>query len=340
MSEDQDEDNVGYEFEEVDHAVVAITQQLISKVLESCLLNDAERTVVIAIAKELAELPYTPSNLNASLSLIGPRRKFGDHEIYHHWKVEIEGEEIRVGAGGYFYRPSTGGDSFTSFSWVAWPGCETECQDFSSSLRIVDDAKPFGTEIEELDLGEPGYTVSVTIDGESVDEGDELSDDDAEGDGGDDTEPTSSELTVCLWAFLDADLKLIYAVSGRVYRLSGDDESKLQTLRELSRHDFHSVGRSSVPDRFCVSCVNGSRKQGFAPPDAVFDPSAMFFEELLNELEQQLPPLADFARDTQTRQKLPGDPLSVRTVVYEDAHGNCRAIVDKEDKTWLLRQMQ
>jgi hypothetical protein len=228
----------------------------------------------------------------------------------------------------------------------------------------VDDAKPFGREIEELDLSVPGYKVSVTIDSEDVGQDDEWSDEDeddededdededdeaeddeaeddeAEGDGCDETESTSSELTVCLWAFLDGDLKLIYAVSGRVYRLSGDDESKLQTLRELSRHDFHSVGRSSVPNRFCVRYTNGSQKQGFAPPDAVSDPSAMLFEELLNELEQQLPPLADFARDTQTRQKLPGDPLSVRTVVYEDAHGNCRAIVDKEDKTWLLRQMQ
>ncbi|MEZ6081627.1 MAG: hypothetical protein R3C56_39945 [Pirellulaceae bacterium] len=72
MSEDPDEDNVSYEFDEVDHVVVAITQQLISKVLESCLLNDAERAVVLVIGQELAQLPYTPSNLNASLSLIGP----------------------------------------------------------------------------------------------------------------------------------------------------------------------------------------------------------------------------------------------------------------------------
>jgi hypothetical protein len=164
MSVDPDEDNLGYEFDEVDHVVVAITQQLISKVLESCLLNDAQREVVLAIGQELAQLPYTPSNLNASFSLISPRRKFGDHEIYHHWGVEVGGDEIRVGAGGHFYRPSTGGDSFTSFRWVAWPGCETECQEFSSSLQLVDDAKPFGTEIEELDLSESGYTVSVTID--------------------------------------------------------------------------------------------------------------------------------------------------------------------------------
>lgn len=340
MSDDQNVDDVGYEFDEVDLAVVAITQQLIAKVLESRLLSAAERAVVLAISKVLTELPDTPSDLNASFSLIGPRRKFGDHEIHHYWSVEVEGEEIRAGAGGGFYRPSTGGDSFTSFRWVAWPGYATECQDYSPSLQIVDDAQPFGTEIEEVDLGEPGYSVSVMLDGEDVGEDDELEDDELEDDGCDNAELTRGELTVCLWAFLDADSQLIYAVSGRTYRLSGDDEGKLKTLIELSRHDFRSVGRSRVPNRFAVTYTDGSQKPGFAAPQAVFDPSAMFFEELMKEMEQQLPPLPDFDRDTQMRQKLPDDPLGVRTIVYEDAHGNCRAIVDDDDKAWLLQQMQ
>ena len=239
-----------------------------------------------------------------------------------------------MGSGGHFYRPSTGGDSFTSFRWVAYPGHPTDCQDHTPSLQIVDDAKPFGTEIEELDLGEPGYSVSVMIDGEDI------ATDDLEDEECDNAELTGSELTVCLWAFLDADTQLIYALAGRVYRLSGDDKTKLKTLRELSRHDFRSVGRSKVSNRFTITYDDGTQRQGFVTPQTFFDPSAMLFEEVLKELEEQLPPLADFVSDTQLRQKLPDDLLGARTIVYEDAHGFCLAIVDEDDNAWLLRQLQ
>ncbi|MEZ6081626.1 MAG: hypothetical protein R3C56_39940 [Pirellulaceae bacterium] len=70
----------------------------------------------------------------------------------------------------------------------------------------MDDAKPFGTEIEELDLSESGYTVSVTIDAEDVGEDGELSDededDDTEGEGCDDTELTSSDNASQLWVLV------------------------------------------------------------------------------------------------------------------------------------------
>lgn len=335
MNDDQNACDLGYEFDEVDHAVVAITQQLIAQVLGSRLLNTSERAVVRAIEKVFTNLPAAADDLYASFSLVGPRRMFGDHEIYHRWSVVVEGEQLQVSAGGHFYRPSTGGDSFSSFRWVANTGCTTECEDYSPSLQIVDDAKPFGNEIEDLDLSEPGYSLTVTLDGEDVIDEDEPEDDELE-----DSEQTNDELVICLWAFLDADLQLIYALAGRAYRLRGDEESKLRILRELSRHDFWSVGRSRVPSRFAVTYTDGTERQGFATPQSVFDPSSMLFEELLQEIEEQLPPVTDFARDTQVRQKLSDDPLGVRTIVYEDAHGNCRAIIDEVDKDWLLQQME
>jgi hypothetical protein len=330
----------GYQFDEVDDAVVAITGQLIVKVLESSLLNTAAGEAVFAIAKVFAELPDSTGDLYASLSLVGPRRSFDDREIYHHWSIEVEGEEIRVGAGGQFYRPSTGGDSFTSFRWAASPGFETECQDFGPSLQIVDDAKPFAAEIAELNLAEPGFSVSVTLDGEDIDVDDEIDDDQLEEDEFNESELPSDEFAVCLWAFLDADVQLIYALAGRAYCLSGDDESKLATLKELSRYDFRSVDRSRVPDRFRVNGSDGTEMQGFTTPQAVFDSAAILFSELFEEIEARLPPLADFVHDKQKPQRLPEDPLGVRTIVYEDAHGNCRAIVDEEDKTWLRHQMR
>lgn len=251
MNDDSDEDGTErYQFDDVDRKVVSITRRLIHKVLRSGLLGNAQRSVVHAIAKVFASLPETTVGLNAKLSVMGPRWKFGDHEIYHWWDVEIDGCDIEVSASGRFYHPSTGGDTFTSFYWAASTGCETDCQDYSESIGIVDDAKPFGTEIDELDLSEPGYSIDVTRDGEEV-----LRAADDENDSVNETnegEKSLPELTACLWAFMDADTRLIYALGGRAYSLTGTDEVKLGILRALSRHDFRSVQRLKIPDRFNV----------------------------------------------------------------------------------------
>ncbi len=343
--EDEDEDEEGYQFDDVDRTVVSITRQLITKVLRSDLLDNAQQEVLQAVARVFAALPETP-NLNASFSVIGPTREFGEHKIHHYWTVELEDQQIEVKAGGYFWRPSTGGDSFASFRWIACPGGETECQDFAESLGIVDDAKPFGSEIDELDLNEPGYSISVSLDGEDV--GDETDEDwDEEGEDDEEGEEdatggeahTTPELTACLWAFMDADTRRIYALGGRAYSLAGSDEAKLQILRGLSRHDYRSITRFKVPERFKIQFGDGSQRSGVASPRTVNDPSAMLFEDVFVEIEKTLPPIPDFANNRPLTQKFANDPLCVRTVVYEDAAGNCRAIVDEHDRAWLERQM-
>lgn len=335
------EEAEGYLFDEADEAVLATTKLLVTKVLGSHLPSDAEREVVFTIANALASLPDVVSNLNISFTLTGPRRKFGDHEIYHFWTVEFVEDQIEIASGGHFYRPSTGGDTFTSFRWGAYPGFETECHEYSSSLRIVDDAKPFASEIHDLDLSERGYSVTAMIDGEDVgDENDdeEEEDDDCSDDEHESPDTANGELTVCFWAFLDANTKLIYALAGRAYWLTGDDESKLQTLRQLSRCDFQSVGRVRVPGRFAISFTDGTKEEGYATVQQMNDPSAMLFEELLSEMEASLPPLADFEHNKPVTPKFPEDPLSVRTIVYEDESGSCRAIVDENDMEWLRQQ--
>jgi hypothetical protein len=327
-----------YRFDDVDRTVVSITRQLIQKVLLSRLLRgDAQRNVVRAVARVFAELPRPANKLNASVSVIGPTRKFGDHEVHHYWAVEVEDHQIEVRAGGDFYRPSTGGDSFTSFYWVASPGCETDCQDYLPTLGIVDDAKPFGTEIDELDLNEPGYSIGVTHDRKDVP--DETSDEhNADGEPSDDAQPLP-ELAACLWAFMDASTQLIYALGGRAYSLAGSDAAKLQVLRELSRHDYRTVKRMRVPERLRVCYADGSKHSGVAPPSAMNDPNIMLFEDVFAEIEEALPPLPAFVSNRPTVQRFPNDLLCVRTLVYEDAAGNCRAIVDDEDQAWLEHQL-
>jgi len=73
----------------------------------------------------------------------------------------VEPENISISSGGHFYRESTGGDTFTSMQWNAWPGCEAECRSYLDSLWMVDDAQPFDIEVESVDLSLPGHTIEV-----------------------------------------------------------------------------------------------------------------------------------------------------------------------------------
>ena len=46
--------------------------------------------------------------------------------------------------------------------------------------------------------------------------------------------PDNTELCLNLWAFADKETRYVYALAGRAYRLSGNDEEKLAILRALS----------------------------------------------------------------------------------------------------------
>lgn len=370
--EDDDFEDDQYELGSADLTVVSAAIRLLEKVIRSPLATPAKAVAVSKAISILKLLPDSSSEINLNITLIGPRRKFNgqgeEHEIYHWWEIEIEGTLITITSGGYFYRKSTGGDSFIAMRWCAAPGCETDHDDFLPNLRLVDDAQPFDREVMQVDLAKPGYSLEVLVDGdpvledESDDDVDEDFDDedfeddldeDLEDDNfGDDDERASSseesksgmnsqpaELGVCLWAFLDLDVQLIYALAGRAYWLTGDDDAKLKTLRELSRSDFLSVIRTNVPDRFAVVTGDGARRGGFATPQAVNDQNAGLFEELLTIIEQQLPGVPNFRDGSLIPTKLPADLLGVRTIVAEDAAGNCRAIVTEEDRQWLASRM-
>lgn len=157
-----------YVLEDLDRAVVGIAKQFLAKVIVSPLINESERKILYSIGERFDRLPEVSQPFDAELSVVGPRRRFEDREIYHHWTIQVLDDEISFRSGGHFYRPSTGGDSFSSFSWVLVPGYQSECWDYSDSLSLVDDAKPIGTAINDLDLTEPGFEVEVTVDGEPV----------------------------------------------------------------------------------------------------------------------------------------------------------------------------
>jgi len=113
-------------------------------------------------------LPDVSDPSDISVSLGRPDKWFGEHRISHSWDVRIDSELIEVSSGGYFYRESTGGDSFTSMMWSISPGEESEFSDFLDRLTLVDDAVPFESEVHQLNLDENGYSLTVYVDGEEI----------------------------------------------------------------------------------------------------------------------------------------------------------------------------
>jgi hypothetical protein len=148
------------------------------------------------------------------------------------------------------------------------------------------------------------------------------------------------EIGVNVWGFLDADLRLIYSLAGRSYYLSGDDNRKISTLAELSRHDFRLAQRLPVPDRYKIVDSSGVERSGFTTPQAVMDSDLNLFEQVFREMEKAFPPLPDFSTGKAIRQKIGSDPLCTRTIVYENAAGDARAIVDQADREWFAAQFR
>jgi len=149
-----------------------------------------------------------------------------------------------------------------------------------------------------------------------------------------------NELIVNLWAIFDADSGLVYALSGKVYCVSGDDEFKLGVLKALARTDHITAKRYEVPARFQVSFPDGSVKKKVTLLNAIVDPNSNLFEDMFSNLESELPPEmiiknGDFLEGTQ---KLTSDPLCTITTLYEDEQGNITPVVTDSDREWVKEQ--
>lgn len=150
------------------------------------------------------------------------------------------------------------------------------------------------------------------------------------------------ELIVNLWAAYDAESGFVYALSGKVYRASGDDEEKLRILKALARTDHLTAKRYQVPSRFEVSYTDGTVKKNVTSLNAISDPRANLFEEMFENLEADLPPLIFFRNNefVEVKQRLPDAPLCLVTALYEDEEGNISPIATDADREWVRVQEQ
>jgi hypothetical protein len=180
-----------YVFSAEDAGIISATKVLLWKAARSEAVTPKQLEIIARMLQVFEVLPAVTSDDALQIQIIGPRRTFGTHEIYHCWNIEIEDESLCVTSQGYFYRPETGGDSFTSMIWRAFPGYATEHSDYLNTLSIVDDAQPFVLEVQDIDLGAGGYMLTVFENGEEL-EGD--SSDDYENEDEDENDGTSESI--------------------------------------------------------------------------------------------------------------------------------------------------
>jgi len=146
-----------------DHSsVVTAAQRLLWRLATSTLLDDASKVIAVGkMFQVFQRLPEVTPDVLLSVELSGPTRLFGTHEISHWWKLELDNGFLTIGAGGYFSRPETGGDSFTSMDWTAVPGREPETGGYVHAPSIVDDADTFEHEIAAIDFNADDYELTV-----------------------------------------------------------------------------------------------------------------------------------------------------------------------------------
>lgn len=150
-----------YILDEQDLAIIAATKTLLWRIVKQTSIDAKQLTAASKLIEVFENMPLARLDVTEAARVRGPTRRFGENEIWHYWHIEVERGEIRINSGGHFYRPSTGGDSFSSMSWVISPGCSSEFLDYLEHLSIVNDAAPYPDEVGDIEFSKPGYAIEI-----------------------------------------------------------------------------------------------------------------------------------------------------------------------------------
>ena len=166
MNDDSDFDNEDASDSNVlnpqDEALLDAARSLLAKVASAPSLHPAQLVSVAKLQHALARLPQANSELEVHVSVVGPPHTFGDIETYHYWDVTLECGSLRLASGGNFHQPSTGGDSFTTMTWEAQPGEESDFSDYSANHWMVPDLRTYPDGVASVDFATGGYSIEVT----------------------------------------------------------------------------------------------------------------------------------------------------------------------------------
>jgi hypothetical protein len=153
-----------YRLDSSDENILLAAGLLLQKLAASRTIRPAQLVTVAKLQHILSVLPRVTTGVTASVSVCCPRHKFGDIETFHWWDFEVEEEQLRISSGGHFYRPSTGGDTFTTMTWGAIPEELAELNDYRESLGIVPDVCSFPEGVASIDFESGGYSVEILDD--------------------------------------------------------------------------------------------------------------------------------------------------------------------------------
>jgi len=151
-----------YSFEGRDRALLTAAAVLLKKVAAAETLRPGQLVSVAKLRHVLSHLPRVTPDLDVTVSVISPRRKFGEVETWHYWDIAIEEEQLSISSGGHFYQPSTGGDSFTTLNWSAVPEEPAVFEDYRETLWMVPDVQSFPEAVESIDFAAGAYRIEIT----------------------------------------------------------------------------------------------------------------------------------------------------------------------------------
>jgi CheY-like chemotaxis protein len=168
-----------YWFNERDRALQTAAALLLKKVANAEILRPAELASVAKLQHVLPLLPRVTQDLEVTVSVVGPRRKFGEIETWHYWDIGIEEEQITISSGRHFDQPSTGGDSFTTMNWSAVPEESAELEDYRATLWIVPDVQSFPEAVTRVEFASGAYGIEIIDPENALLQQDEDTDEDA-----------------------------------------------------------------------------------------------------------------------------------------------------------------
>ncbi len=174
-----------------DGSLIAAAQSLLSKVAQAPSLHPAQLVSVAKLQHALGRLPKVTDLSYIRVSVSSPRRMFSDIETWHWWDVVVEDDTLRLSSGGHYYHPKSGGDSFTTMTWDAQPGEESELSDNTADLAMVPDLRTYADGVASVDFSAGGYSIEVTDSDNPL--LDDMGDDDDDEAGDEEDEETDNE---------------------------------------------------------------------------------------------------------------------------------------------------
>ncbi|TCJ18138.1 hypothetical protein EPD60_04180 [Flaviaesturariibacter flavus] len=147
----------------------------------------------------------------------------------------------------------------------------------------------------------------------------------------------STELCFNLWFLTDVATGLAYGWCGRVYSIAGDDDTKIDLLRQLAETDFVTARRERFPSEWKV--VRGEHVLEGHLAISQFNEALEHIDYFASVLEAALPILPPYnhgpAPSAQpVRQHLPNNPVYVATILMENDRGELRPFTTPENKAW------